>query len=220
MKVDSLTDFLSIEYADASLLRNSPQQSRSKQSLETILRTCGEIIDESGHSGVTTAEVAKRANMAIGTVYRFFPDRIALLLGVYDFMITRYIEIALDTFAQTPATTWQEAFTTLVESTCTARRTIPGYKATHYRILPDGPNESKYQERTRAYIDAVVSLLSQYEGVPTSQEWREKVAIAIELSRTMQRIAFDADPDGDPTLIAEAVSVPLAYLTTYIDSLT
>ncbi|WP_166983591.1 TetR/AcrR family transcriptional regulator [Paramicrobacterium fandaimingii] len=213
-----MTEFLSIEYADASLLRNSPQQSRSKQSLEKILRACGEIIDESGHAGVTTAEVAKRADMAIGTVYRFFPDRVALLLGVYDFMISRYIEIALDTFAEEPATTWQAAFTTLVESTCTARRTIPGYKATHYRILPDGPNESKYQERTGAYIDAVVALLSQFDGVPTGADWREKVAISIELSRTMQRIAFDANPDGDPTLIAEAASVPLAYLSTYIDS--
>ncbi|QPZ39963.1 TetR/AcrR family transcriptional regulator [Paramicrobacterium chengjingii] len=219
MIVDSLTEFLSIEYADASLLRNSPQQNRSKQSLEKILRACGEIIDESGHAGVTTAEVAQRADMAIGTVYRFFPDRIALLLGVYDFMISRYIEIALDTFAETPATTWQEAFTTLVESTCTARRTIPGYKATHYRILPDGPNESKYQERTGAYIDAVVALLSQFDDVPSGPEWREKVAIAIELSRTMQRIAFDANPNGDSTLIAEAASVPLAYLTTYIDSM-
>ncbi|GAB2514817.1 TetR/AcrR family transcriptional regulator [Paramicrobacterium agarici] len=217
MKVDSLTEFLSIEYADASLLRNSPQQSRSRQSLEKILRTCGEIIDESGHAGVTTAEVAKRADMAIGTVYRFFPDRIALLLGVYDFMISRYIEIALDTFAEHPAETWQEAFTTLVESTCTARRTIPGYKATHYRILPDGPNESKYQERTGAYIDAVVGLLSQYDDVPSGPEWRDKVGISIELSRTMQRVAFDADPHGDPTLIAEAASVPLQYLSTYID---
>ncbi|MCW4459509.1 TetR/AcrR family transcriptional regulator [Microbacterium sp. MPKO10] len=212
-----MTDFLSIEYQDASLLRNSPQQSRSKQSLETILRTCGEIIDESGHAGVTTAEVAKRADMAIGTVYRFFPDRIALLLGVYDFMISRYIEIALETFAEKPAETWQEAFTTLVESTCTARRTIPGYKATHYRILPDGPNEYKYQERTRAYIDAVVSLLSQYDDAPSGPEWHKRVAVAIELSRTMQRIAFDADPEGDPTLIAEAASVPLTYLNTFID---
>lgn len=216
MRVDSLTDFLSIEYQDASLLRNSPQQSRSKQSLETILRTCGEIIDESGHAGVTTAEIAKRADMAIGTVYRFFPDRIALLLGVYDFMISRYIEIALETFAEKPAETWQEAFTTLVESTCSARRTIPGYKATHYRILPDGPNEYKYQERTRAYIDAVVALLSQYDDVPSGPEWHKRVAVAIELSRTMQRIAFDADPEGDPTLIAEAASVPLTYLNTFI----
>jgi len=218
VNVDPLTKFLSIEYADASLLRNSPQQSRSKQSLETILRACGEIIDESGHAGVTTAEVAKRADMAIGTVYRFFPDRIALLLGVYDYMISRYVEIAIDRFADKPAETWQEAFATLVDSTCTARRTIPGYKATHYRILPDGSNENKYRERTAAYVDAVVELFSQFDGAGTGGEWRDKVSVSIELSRTIQRLAFDADPKGDPDLIREASSVPIQYLTAYLEN--
>lgn len=217
MNVDSLTNFLTIEYADASLLRNNPQQNRSRQSLETILRVCGELIDESGHAGVTTAEVAKRADIAIGTVYRFFPDRIALMLGVYDYMISRYVQIALDSFAEMPADTWQEAFSRLVESTVTARRTIPGYKATHYRILADEENQEKYQERTAAYVDAVVGLLSQYDGVPSGKKWRAKVAVAIELSRTLQRLAFDDDQDGDAGLLDEAVRVPINYLESHIN---
>ncbi|SEC24305.1 regulatory protein, tetR family [Paramicrobacterium humi] len=215
MNVDSLTNFLTIEYADASLLRNSPQQNRSRQSLETILQVCGQLIDESGHAGVTTAEVAKRADIAIGTVYRFFPDRIALMLGVYDYMLARYVQIALDAFAEKPAETWQGAFATLVESTVVARRTIPGYKATHYRILADDENQGKYQERTRAYVDAVVGLLSQYEGVPSGEAWWARVGVAIELSRTLQRLAFDDSPEGDPGLLEEAVRVPVDYLSSH-----
>ena len=46
---------------------------------------------------VTTAEVAKRAEMAIGTVYRFFPDRIALMLGVYQYMQDQYVALCIDT---------------------------------------------------------------------------------------------------------------------------
>lgn len=211
VNVDPLRKFLAIEYADTSVLRNSPQQDRSRQSLETILRVCGEIIDESGHTGVTTAEVAKRADIAIGTVYRFFPDRVALMLGVYDYMITRYVQIAVDELTEHPVGTWQETLEVLIDSTVTARRTIPGYRATHYRVLADDVSQEKYQQRTTAYITAVVELLAQF-GLPSDAAWRPKIAVGIELSRAIQRLAFDDQPNGNDWLLDEAKRVPIDYL--------
>jgi AcrR family transcriptional regulator len=215
VNVDPLRRFLALDYAESADLRNSPQQERSRLSLENILRVCGEIIDETGHAGVTTAEVAKRAEMAIGTVYRFFPDRVALMLGVYDYMIKRYVEMCIEALEAAEPTSWKQTFEILTDTNVIARRTVPGYRATQYRVLADEESQEKYNLRSTSYIDAVVGQLAQF-GLPDDAEWNARVAVAIELSRALQRLAFDAEPDGDEWLLDEARNVAITYLETQL----
>ncbi|HEV7848258.1 MAG TPA: TetR/AcrR family transcriptional regulator [Mycetocola sp.] len=211
MDVGSLRHYLAKDISSERSLRNNPQQERSRQSLEAVLRVCGEIIDESGHAGVTTAEVAKRAEMAIGTVYRFFPDRIALMLGVYQYMQDQYVALCIDKLLEANPATWQEALGIMTDTSVLARRTIPGFKATQYRILGDEESQEQYLKGANEFIAALAGLLAQFD-FPTDEQWLVHLNVAVELSRALQRLAFDASPDGDPWLLAEARSVPVGYL--------
>jgi AcrR family transcriptional regulator len=60
-------------------LRNKPQQARSRFTLDCITEAAKLVVAEHGYDRITTERVAKRAGVSIGTVYRYFPDRIALL---------------------------------------------------------------------------------------------------------------------------------------------
>jgi AcrR family transcriptional regulator len=60
-------------------LRNAPQQNRSTATLARITQAAHEVSAEIGYDRFTTADVAVRAGVSIGTVYRYFPDRIGLL---------------------------------------------------------------------------------------------------------------------------------------------
>lgn len=60
-------------------LRNAPQQNRSERTLARLTDAARELVDEVGYDRFTTADVAVRAGVSIGTVYRYFPDRIGLL---------------------------------------------------------------------------------------------------------------------------------------------
>ena len=60
-------------------LRNEPVQARSTARLSALLDAAAQIVDEIGYERLTTAMVAERAGASIGTVYRYFPDRIAVL---------------------------------------------------------------------------------------------------------------------------------------------
>jgi len=62
-------------------LRATPAQSRAIATLDRILRAAREILHEHEHGAdvVTTGLVADRADVSIGTVYRYFPDRFAIL---------------------------------------------------------------------------------------------------------------------------------------------
>ena len=62
-----------------ALLRNEPVQARSTARLTSLLDAAAEVVDEIGFERLTTAMVAERAGASIGTVYRYFPDRIAVL---------------------------------------------------------------------------------------------------------------------------------------------
>ena len=63
----------------SSLLRNEPVQARSSARLAGLLDAAAAVIDEIGFERLTTAMVAERAGASIGTVYRYFPDRIAVV---------------------------------------------------------------------------------------------------------------------------------------------
>lgn len=64
-------------------LRHHPIQHRSQNRLEQLTAAARRAIVEHGRDSFTTAHVAHIAGCAIGTVYRYFADRVALLDDLY-----------------------------------------------------------------------------------------------------------------------------------------
>lgn len=62
----------------------TPKQKRSMQKKQLILDTAKALYAESGYHSTTTNEIAKRANVSIGTLYSYFPDKEAVLLEVLN----------------------------------------------------------------------------------------------------------------------------------------
>ena len=59
-------------------LRRQPQQQRSQDRVEKILDIAAIVFDEIGFESATTHEIAKRANISVGSLYQFFPDKLAI----------------------------------------------------------------------------------------------------------------------------------------------
>lgn len=59
-------------------LRRQPKQQRSQQRVEQILRAAAEVFVEVGYEAATTHMIAARAKTAIGSLYQFFPDKLAI----------------------------------------------------------------------------------------------------------------------------------------------
>lgn len=62
----------------SALMRRQPKQKRSQQRVEKILRAAAEVFAEVGYEAATTHMIAARAETAIGSLYQFFPDKLAL----------------------------------------------------------------------------------------------------------------------------------------------
>jgi AcrR family transcriptional regulator len=65
-------------------IRNVPRQSRSQQTLDLILDTAAELFVGVGYENATTNAIAEKAGISIGTLYRYFPDKDAVLKALAD----------------------------------------------------------------------------------------------------------------------------------------
>lgn len=63
----------------ASAARRAPMQARSRQTVTRILDAAAAIADEQGVDAATTRAIADRAGVSYPSLYRFFPDREAIL---------------------------------------------------------------------------------------------------------------------------------------------
>jgi AcrR family transcriptional regulator len=62
----------------------TPQQARSRRTREKILEAALSCFDELGYDEATTATIARRARIAVGTLYGYFGDKREILLEVLD----------------------------------------------------------------------------------------------------------------------------------------
>ncbi|MEW6493637.1 MAG: TetR/AcrR family transcriptional regulator [Cyanobacteriota bacterium] len=59
-------------------MRRLPKQKRSQQRVERILEAAAQVFAEVGYEAATTHAIASRAGTAIGSLYQFFPDKLAI----------------------------------------------------------------------------------------------------------------------------------------------
>lgn len=64
-------------------LRAEPVQRRGHATRTRLLRAALAAIQEKGRDGFTTSDVADGAGVSIGTVYRYFDDRVAILRALF-----------------------------------------------------------------------------------------------------------------------------------------
>lgn len=94
-----------------------PKQARSKKRLDLILKTAAQLFEEHGVGKVTTNDIAAAAKMSIGSLYRYFPDKNAILGA----LIARYLEqldelfIATSQDPELKERTWQEVIYSLIQ---------------------------------------------------------------------------------------------------------
>jgi AcrR family transcriptional regulator len=69
------------------------RQARSRDTLDRLLAAAEEVLVAEGLEGATVPGIARTAGLSVGSVYRRFPDKDALLRAVYDRFFTRAAEL-------------------------------------------------------------------------------------------------------------------------------
>jgi len=62
----------------------TPQQARSRKTRDRIVAAAIAVFDARGYDDTTTAVIARRAGIGVGTLYAYFPDKRKLMLEILD----------------------------------------------------------------------------------------------------------------------------------------
>ncbi|PKN63965.1 MAG: hypothetical protein CVU57_17525 [Deltaproteobacteria bacterium HGW-Deltaproteobacteria-15] len=64
--------------------RKDAIQERSKFTVESIYEAAVQVFTENGYTASTTDLIAERAGVSIGTLYQYFPNKKAILVGIWN----------------------------------------------------------------------------------------------------------------------------------------
>lgn len=72
--------------------RRHPKQQRSQELVRAIQQACLEILETQGAEKLTTHRIAEVAGVHVGSLYQYFPNKDAVVAGVYNAMLAAEAE--------------------------------------------------------------------------------------------------------------------------------
>ncbi|GAA4790195.1 TetR/AcrR family transcriptional regulator [Streptomyces sanyensis] len=194
-----------------SPLRRVPVQRRSADRLARILDACAELLDACGYEELSTRDVAARAGVPIGSVYRFFGNKRALVEALGRRNLDRYAARVEEGLARVPAGCWRGAVDVVLDEYLAMKRTVPGFGLIDFGVqVPLGARVTQVGSEV---ADRLADLLAAHLGREAADgELRRAVLVAVEAADAVLQLAFRVDESGDGAIVAEARRLVCAYL--------
>jgi AcrR family transcriptional regulator len=198
--------------AASARLRRNPQQQRSRLKLRRVLDAADEVLATEGSAGFSTVRVAEAAEISVGSLYRYFPDKEAIVEALAVRYWSDFEDLVGGIVAADEREPLEDPIATVIDALTTAFRAHPGFLAMWY----GGLRTERVRDATRvarvAFARSIDRLLSRHwPGGDDAQ--REIVSrIVVLLGDGLLREAFRLDPDGDPIVLDEGRQAITAYV--------
>lgn len=183
-------------------LRRRPVQQRSAQRVERMLDAAAALLDEVGLDALTTSAIAATAEVSVGSLYQFFPDKDAVVQALARRSFERFGRV-LETVR---ARDWREVVDQVVDGYVAFAASEPGFRVLSF----GGPADSRALSPSADNSDVVAEALGRLVGAGPQD--RMVLRLAVEIGDAVLALAFRQDPAGDAELVAEAKTAVTAYL--------
>ncbi len=104
-----------------------PQQRRSRESLERILRAGARVLADRGYDGFTIGEVSRKAKVSVGSVYGRFESKDALVYEIHRRLLERLTPPAIPDAAADLRSGVERAVRRLADSTDSERELLRAF---------------------------------------------------------------------------------------------
>jgi len=193
-------------------MRRAPVQARSQQRVKLLLDTTAQLVDEVGIEGVTTGLLAERAGVSIGSVYRFFPDRISLMRALSERNLELFVTRFTAELEEKDIENWEQALDMVINQFVKLHETEPGFRALRFGDVIDEQLLDGTQSNNGVLAEPFKVLLVERFGIQDDELLIRRINVATEICDGLLTRAFIDDPDGDEWLIGECKIVVRDYL--------
>ncbi|PJZ67020.1 TetR/AcrR family transcriptional regulator [Leptospira wolffii] len=109
-------------------LRKSPSQKRAIERVQYILDVVADLLDEVGTEGINTNLIAQRAEVPIGSLYQYFPNKHAILKAVGQRHLERVNAMILEFIKDKPDIShWEELTDMIIDAFAQLYKSEPGF---------------------------------------------------------------------------------------------
>ncbi|WP_338567959.1 TetR family transcriptional regulator [Pseudomonas canadensis] len=101
--------------------RKQPQQARSTELVAAILQAAIQVLAKEGATRFTTARVAEKAGVSVGSVYQYFPNKAAILFRLQSDewqQTTQMLRAILENHDETPLERLRSVVHAFIQSEC------------------------------------------------------------------------------------------------------
>ncbi|MEV4559261.1 TetR/AcrR family transcriptional regulator [Kitasatospora sp. NPDC049285] len=203
--------------APAAGARRRPVQQRSQERYERLLDACAGVLDEVGATGLTTKEVAARAEVPIGTLYQFFAGKEGLLAALAERNLACFLDRLAHRAEQARALDVPDFVDLAVEEFVAMKRAVPGFGHLDFGLVDATPAEvSDDLHLLDAELDNNAAVAVRLRAIGgelfAAPGYALALRVAMECADAVLKLAFRIAPDGDPALIAECKRLVRHYL--------
>lgn len=182
-------------------MKIAPQQHRSKVTIENILRTAGELLEEQGFDNLSTSLICDRAGLTPPALYRYFPNKYAVVMEMGQRVLAEQHEVYVSWIKEggLGSGARQEIFQSLHIMAVTMIEAVqakPGGREL-CQILRTLPALSMMRRRVREHsLDVTMIYLSQFELAAPEARVRRVLNLLMEIFLVSIELIMDDDQDG------------------------
>lgn len=212
-------DDKTIQFPHSIEPRRLPVQARSKERVDRILDAAAQLLAEEGYSAVKTNHIAKRAGVSIGSVYQFFPNRLAIFHALAARYQDQSVEM-LDEYMGPNAKElpWEQTIDNVVNMYGEMWRREWSFFAVWIAIQ----NTAELRESDEIYVNNLVNnnliyFLRSVMGNARDEELDPIARTMFEVSNILLHSSMRKGPEQDMRVVEELKVVLKSYLQHHID---
>ena len=205
-----------VEQAASAISRKwrKPKQARSLERVNRILDVAEVIFIEQGYAAATTKEIAAVAEVPIGTLYQFFPDKEAILQALaerYSDLLDQQVQVfATEAMLVLPLS---EYVRRLVEGVDTFFLENPGYRAVFVEITTTMPETEEAGDQQ--LIQTMTGILPKLNSAFSPEDCEAIAFVLVKAIGNLIWIASGQPPAFRQRLVQETQKLCLNYLQSH-----
>jgi AcrR family transcriptional regulator len=193
-----------VSYAPSTPIRVEPVQARSAARVGALLDAACQTMHEVGYEQLTTAMVAERAGASIGTVYRYFPDRVAVLQAVAARNLERVTQALRADLAKSAPATVNAALRTALDTLTRFFREEPGFRSLRVGDVLDIRPLAGSRGGNAEIAAVIKDYLHDAHGLRLDSAGRVAIETAVDVVDALLGRAFMHSDRGESTVLSEA----------------
>ncbi len=206
--------------SSVSAIRRKPHQARSQERVNRILDVAEALFIAQGYAATTTNEIAKQAQVPIGSLYQFFSDKKAIVQA----LTVRYNQLfherlALPSAVEITKLPLSAYVDYLIDATTQFFDDYPGYYAIFMEVQGEVPEVREAEETADSkLITDLATTLAQRDTSVDTVDYEVVAFVLVKAIGPLVWLALGQEQSFQQQLTVEAKRLALSYLRSYLPS--